>query len=230
MILTVDSTNLDFNIDYNNKIAISLSGGIDSTILLYCLAKELTETNSNVEIYPITSYKDGDDPDSFDGKQTTIDVLNYIKNIFPTLNWQDHIFYLNSYDMNTMRRGKADHISRGPVMKDNKIEAVYIGRVKPVLTDSVLETSAENDDVTEHMKKLKDKTDSDKTIIKEHDGYSYNVEFAFQNVTKEFVYKLYDQFNLNDLFDMTISCYTRQNPPCTTCLGCIHKFEVAGKY
>jgi|SaaInlStandDraft_1057018.scaffolds.fasta_scaffold08560_6 hypothetical protein len=101
MKLTVGEQSIGFfDFDYKywagcNKIAVSMSGGTDSAILFYLMAKHLPK---EIEIIPWTSYESSSDP--LKERPYTIEaaeaVLDFVKNAFPDANIGEH--YKFTYD------------------------------------------------------------------------------------------------------------------------------------
>ena len=91
------------NLPHMDKVAVSLSGGIDSAVLLHMLASKY-DYASKTHIYAITGYRKDDTLLAIKY------VWTYVRLLFPELKWKKHLSYNNTYDKNEFgHRGKADH-------------------------------------------------------------------------------------------------------------------------
>jgi hypothetical protein len=81
----------DVYINYSAKsFGVRLSGGFDSALMLYLLAKSLSENNSNAIVYPMTTKKwNTTDIESFDAADSYVyadRVIEWVRNKFSAVN------------------------------------------------------------------------------------------------------------------------------------------------
>lgn len=70
---------IEFNLEEYTGVAITLSGGADSSTLLYCLAEYITTENLDIKVYPVT-ISNKSDPSA--AHAATL-VVNFVKKRFP---------------------------------------------------------------------------------------------------------------------------------------------------
>lgn len=77
-----------------NKIAISNSGGLDSSLMTYLLCKYITDNNLNVEVYPMHGI-DNTRPTSPENVQN---IINFLREQFPKVKIHDMLTWDNTKD------------------------------------------------------------------------------------------------------------------------------------
>jgi hypothetical protein len=85
-------------LDLSEKhIIVRLSGGFDSSLLLYILASEVSKHNLDTIIHPCSVKKVGNEEnesglDKFDPQETVTKIVNYVRNAFPNVTILDPLF------------------------------------------------------------------------------------------------------------------------------------------
>lgn len=204
----------------NLTLGIWLSGGADSSLLCYLLAKHIKENNLPYKLQPVTIPKRPSDTHY-------ADVLEFVKkeldcnDLFcdPIVHYTDSGSYESSFeDLNL------DNISQG------KYNWIYTG---------INQTPPPNV-IDEHSNEL-ERVRSNKTLkmlfinaIVEHEGtyYEFGEIRPFFNVDKKHLAKIYHQENLFEtLFPLTNSCSQLDivNDHCGECWFCKERIWGFGK-
>ena len=210
------------NLPHMDKVAVSLSGGIDSAILLHMLASKY-DYASKTHIYAITGYRKDDT------LLAAKYVWTYVKLLFPELKWKKHLSYNNTFDKSEFgHRGKADHELRSPQLKEYKIKHVLHGRVRTTLDD----LSKFKDNYSQATNKL----DINKTKIETYkyveptNKWNYYLHRPISHLFKSHVIQYAINNNIEELLTNTISCYKQTITPCGACPSCVEKMELLGHY
>ena len=211
----------DYFFDDNNKIfGIWLSGGVDSSILCYLLAKHILDNNLDFKIQPVTIFKN---------KRTSNynDVINFIKK---SLNCED--LFLE------------------PIVKDREDDDEYtaffnlnysnIVSKKYKYIYSGINATPDNEHYTDTWKPIPELEQVRNSYIKkllvincvieiDNTLYEFGEIKPFFNLDKKEIAKLYRQHNLLDtLFPLTISCITEISH-CGECWFCKERIWGFGK-
>ena len=222
------SEHVIINIDKHIKrIAISMSGGVDSTILSYLYCKEIKEKNLDVKILPVTwrrPYPE-DNPKTWNitHAKKVIDAIQLLLDVDNI--YEDHFIF---YPMHSTQP-----LTEEQEYKEwNRLQEICVNKgcdifVYGSTTNPPLQVMKQLD-LVEHRQVHRDKeTPREDTYIK------YN---PFGNVDKKFLRDLYDQHNLLDtLFPLTRSCegdtqWTRNYVlECGTCWWCKERYWAFGK-
>ena len=187
---------------YNNKtVAISMSGGADSTMLCFLLLNTIQKQDLNITIQPYNGYDISVPSDS----AGLPDIIDYLQKQFPNikLNWPISCVY-NTQEQdikNTYIRPLIETLCKHNVV-DEVIQAVCLG--PPEATQE----SFIGDDYFRRP------------------GYALWEEVAqpknhapFVDVDKRFIIQCYTDFNVQDLLELTNSC-TRAIGNCGECWWC----------
>jgi len=220
--------NLHFNENWNN-IAVSVSGGADSALLLYLLCKKVTFQTvhiiNNIRCWKTKPWQQHD----------AERVIAWFKSRFPEINFQVHQNFVAP---------DIEYANIGPTIKDEygkmvsgdniqirayaefvctkyNIDAYYNGVTKNP-TDNLDGMSERDIEPTEDNKHLE---------VMEHMGKLAIHPFRF--ISKDVIIKMYQEENIQGLFDITRSCegefpgldYTTYKPgqtvpTCGTCFWC----------
>jgi len=221
LILKHDNQEINFNIpEKYKKIAVNLSGGADSSILLYILTKYIVENNRDIELVILTCVND------LKGRWTyfrSVDVVDKIKKLIPNNIISHHISYFH---------------------ETQKLE--YLRNFEKKLLDSdmidmvITGLSANPVDIPEELKKGRELI-RDVGEHKHNNWYIWNditpIYFPFRNVDKKFIAYLYDEYDLMyDLFPITRSCEGHSDvtnnftETCKKCWWCREKYWAFGEY
>ena len=204
----VDILNKKYN--FNNKvIGISMSGGADSTLLCYLLAKTIQEEKLNISIQPYNGY----DIDIPHDSEKLPNIIDYIRNKFTDveIRWPVAVVF-KSY---------------GRAVKNNYIRPLRDLLKEYKLFDEIFIAISQGPplEVQQNFKTLDGK---DIKRLKGH--YLYNeieeadVEGApFKYIDKRFMVQCYKDFEmLSVLNEMTESC-TEPGGKCGNCWWCLER-------
>jgi 7-cyano-7-deazaguanine synthase in queuosine biosynthesis len=220
--ININGLNIATDID---SIAVTVSGGVDSTLLLYLTAKYFNEENINIDLHLITGYRH---PDQL---STATNVINYIKDKFPNINWQEHHAYDNTWDQSKYEfRGQADKDNRAPFLRLYDIRHILHGRVLTTLTKSELNYCEEFYPREVAKIRVREKTFKYTKNYTANNGHTYITHFPITFNTKKEIIDMYTTFNIVDLLPKTISCYGQSKIPCKVCPACVEKYRLLDYY
>ena len=189
-------------------IGISMSGGADSTMLCYLLAKSISNDKLNISIQPYNGY----DIDLPEDSNRLPYIITYIRNKFPDvdLKWPMSVVFSNPGHKDVKNIFIKDLVEK-MFFKNFDTRVVGITPGPPI----------------EVQRKFK--INSKKSNIKRlpgYDLYSEVVDFdknstgPFKSVDKRFIIQSYADHGVTDLLDMTASCIV-PDPGCSgTCWWC----------
>tara|TARA_B100000929_G_scaffold6343_1_gene5371 strand:+ start:3709 stop:4383 length:675 start_codon:yes stop_codon:yes gene_type:complete len=177
-------------------VGTSMSGGADSTMLCYLLAKCILEDKLNISIQPYNGY----DIDYPGDSALLPSIIEYIRNKFPDvdLRWPMNVVYRTNSE-NVKNRYIRDFVKK---MKYKNFDARVVGiTLGPPI------------DVQKKFKIIWD----DKNIkrLPGYDLYNEVVNHGpdasgpFKNVDKRFVIQCYKDYNMLDLLQKTASCIAK---------------------
>lgn len=175
------------------NIAVSMSGGADSSLLCYLLAKQIKEQNLDIKIFPISAIF-AVRPWSY---ETAIKVVKTIEQLTGFTNWGHHWKFRVSLEDCKLDSAKEKRF--GDVMSllfsNQIIDHLYSGKTK---NPSQLVCDTFVDKRRQH----------DRDAPTEADIYKADVETVpWAMVDKRFVLDIYKQHNLlNTLLPLTRSC------------------------
>lgn len=195
---------------YDNKtIGLSMSGGADSTMLCILFCELVTKHDINLTIQPYNGF---DIHVPFDSSVlfTNIDIIRNMYKEVKLLHPISTIFDSQGKD------NKMDFINdlicklKGKVF-DHRVTAITLG--PPYNVQKKFPCN--------HIRRI-----NDHHAYNELDYDTWPIENCpLKNVDKRFIIKLYEQFNLIDLFKSTISCISPINGlhPCNECWWCYER-------
>lgn len=240
-LINIDGVKIPFSNDWNN-IAVALSGGADSALLLYLLCKIITERNLKTTIHCISHtrmwktrpWQQTDNLRVFHNMCSRFNVnmvrhTNFIApdleygNVGPTI--KDEYGKLVSGD-NIQQRAYSEYICH-----TNNVDCFYnaVTRNPPIhLEGAMRERDIVKNDSNKHME------------LMEHMGIIASHPFRFTD--KSWVLKQYRKNNIMDLFEITRSCegefqgidyqsYTpgQYVPVCNKCFWCLERNWAVGQ-
>ena len=187
---------------YNNKtIALSMSGGADSTMLCFLLLNTIQKQKLNIKIQPYNGYDISGPADS----AGLPSIIDYLQKKFPDV----HLYWPISCVFDTKCTDTKNNYIRPLIERlcdskvvDEVIQAVCLGPPKDV---------QENFTGDDYFRRP---------------GYPLWEEVAeaknhapFVNIDKRFIAQAYIDFGITELLDMTNSC-TRPQGDCGECWWC----------
>jgi len=238
--LTYNEITLDYFVDFfeNNdykKIGIQLSSGTDSALILYFLAKFITETESfDKVIYPWIGIEENNILSKVRGNIPKI--IDVIKTLFPKVKieephleiWTRVAPYENNKRHYMMTLGQK-------FKKDNKLDIYLSGATanppKEIIESENMESGFDKAPEYRHVDNLNNKDMTDGIIL--------NIKsFPFITVDKKFISHQYEKFDLmQNLYLVTESCVTetlensgKNEYPCKQCFWCKERYWAFGSY
>lgn len=214
MILNYNNT----TVDYFDKlptdlehVAVSTSGGLDSALALYCLAKEISDRKQyTTEIHPYHLFDLN--LKKLDTRINATDVVNYVSKSFPDVT----IHPLRMYDGD--KRGN-----------DSKIIASLYAIIQlcdDVPIDWLMSGQNLSDYVTIHAHEARTRA-IEQEVFKTH-----GEGFPWKDVGKDFIAAQYKALGIEDLSLITNSCISdnHMGMPCKTCRWCKDRYLAFGNY
>ena len=204
------------NLEQFSKIGINLSGGCDSSLLLFFTLRELKPHQT---IIPITGVHNARPSNIWNAQE----IVLLMKEWFPDKNIGEHA--IDYYDKDFEKDKINKHKAHEQKLYDTKtIDALFHGRTaNPPIEE------AEKHNLTF---KREDQRDGNKKFVFRETFY-----VPFNNVDKRFIAENYKKFNLMDeLFPITASCvgYAKAtdnfSKPCKECWWCREKKWAFGMY
>ena len=194
----------------NKTLGLAMSGGADSTLLCYILAKTTHAKNLNISIQPYNGYDLWAPKDS----NSVINIVQYIQRCFPKVDLQ--------WPISTVFNTSGDQIND----KNTYIMPLIEKLQKHKVVDFVISGVS-----------LGPPLEVQKNFIEQEDGFSvkrlpgYHLwneieraedKFApFKAVNKKFIIECYRQFRIEDLLEITHSCTDpSSNINCGVCWWC----------
>ena len=202
-------------------IGIWMSGGADSSLLAYLLAKKIKDEELNIKLQPLSVRRGRPNNPIYAGN-----VVDFIESDLD-VKLNDHLVYypsqftLKNYEKEYFWFKDTVHFSK------DIIQVLYSGITcnPPVDDDSIPKNKERDRDET-----VKNKPIETKNPLK----HFYN---PFFNINKKDLKTIYDRFNLTDkLFPLTFSCegeaeVTKTHTQhCEKCWWCQERFWAFGRY
>ena len=208
----------------SNKIAISMSGGLDSSLLSYMLCKEIIDKNKNTEIFPLHGI-DNTRPTSPENIQN---IINFLRTAFPSVVIHDMLTWDNTKDYITPKN-KKDSKGIEKWCLEHNIKYVYGGR-------TANPPKKITDDFGGHLESNRTHNNNLEISKYQYDFDAYLIR-PWVNVDKKYIYEQYKKHNLLDTLEpLTWSCigFAKQTnfftEPCKTCYWCKEKYWGFNKY
>jgi len=196
--------------DYSGmNIGLAISGGTDSALLLYLLAKMVSDRNLSSDIICIhgidTNMKIAV------SKPLVEKIIEYVRNKFPNVNIILKIFY---YAIDPDILNKNDY--HQPYY-DDYMKLYNIPKIIRAITQGMPNSGRPIVDHDISPEKLTMYSQDDITV-------------PFGAVDKRWVKLQYRYHGIMDLANMTVSCISDQTTPCRTCWWCKERFWAFGNY
>lgn len=231
-------------IHFDNRytsIGINFSGGTDSTMLLYLLAKFIKKSNLKTKIFPISVIRFYD-LDNF-SETTRQNILDYIQDCFPDIIQPSIVGFLppvfeqisvkdiqlQNTDLDQTKflvsaNATADviyfHYFTDWASKKYNLSAIYDGTTtNPTNTDKIVGPPA-------FRNEIKNLDDYVPTIYRFPHTPNFISVSPFERIEKSWVIAQYYNFNIVDLLNMTQSCSVAKGG-CNNLKECFHCSERA---
>lgn len=199
------------------NIGLWLSGGTDSSLILYFLCKFITETQSfDKKIFPIIAVQ----TDNVNSKceEKTLLIIDLIKSMYPKV-------YINKLERMTYSRSPIE-LTR--VVKQMKLRIRSKMFIKKHNLDILIQGSTINP--SENIGNSYVARDA----YRDSAQYEYKEQYPWWNVDKKFTAFQYHKYDLmKNLFPLTESCtedIQEQPYPCKKCFWCEEKYWAFGMY
>jgi hypothetical protein len=221
---------IDFDIaDDIKKIAVNVSGGADSAILLYMVADYLVKNNrtESTELNVLTCVND------FKGRwnaRKAAAVIDFVIGRTGCPINMHYSYYRPTQDVKYFHEIERKLISRGDI--DLMVAGLTLN---PIGRNIVTNIHGKNIDLAE--KALPERNVNHMKLL------NGNYWFPFANTDKKMVSSLYDQYKVNELFPLTRSCETIpemkdgiavnsnfENEPCGECWWCLERKWAFGEF
>lgn len=224
---------IEFDIDPKYKrLAVNCSGGADSSILLFMVAKFIKDKNFlDTKISVLTCSNDF--KHRWNARKAA-DVINYTINKLEFNPFDMHYaYYRDKQDTKYFREVEFS------LFKDNRTDLIISGITSNPLGDDIIIKDANGKQVNLHETGLGDRNTGGlaPTFVTGLDGCWY---LPFINVDKRFVASMYKQYDIMDMLDLTRSCeavpkHTEyksefETKPCGTCWWCLERKWAFGKF
>jgi len=208
------------NLERFSKIGINLSGGCDSSLLLFFTLKELKPHQT---IIPITGVHNARPANIWNVEE----IVLLMRELFPDKNIGEHA--IDHYDKDFEKDKVNKHREHEQRLWDSKtIEVLFHGR-----TANPPVEEAETHNLT--FKRESQRDGNEKFVY--HENHNRPFYVPFNNVDKRFIAENYKKFNLmEELFPITGSCvgYAEAtdnfSKPCRVCWWCREKKWAFGMY
>ena len=207
-----------------DKIGISMSGGLDSSIIAWLLCKEIFDTNKDTIVYPLHGI-DNTRPTSPENVQN---IINFLKKSFPTVKIKDMSTWDNTKDYIIPKTIK-DRDGLKKWCLEYKIKYLYQGRTSNPPKEVLESFDGNYEKVRSH--------DKDKLIKRFIVPFNAYLIRPWVNLDKKFIYEQYVKHKLLDTLEpLTWSCiaYAEKTKfftePCKECYWCKEKHWGFGKY
>lgn len=208
------------------NIGINLSGGADSSLLLFMTCRELEHRKKfNVGIIPITGVHNLRPTNEWNVRE----IVLLFKEWFPNLNWKDHEF--NYYDKKHEKDKTNQHVQHEDRLREEKIiDVLFHGRTANPPEDVAKENNL--------LYKREERRDQHGNLRQPyHENHDKPFYCPMEFLDKRFVSEQYKKFNLMDeLFPITASCVEYSeltsffSEPCKECWWCREKKWAFGMY
>ena len=211
-----------------DKIGISMSGGLDSTILTWLLCKEIFDNNKNTVVYPLHGI-DNTRPTSPENVQN---IINFLRKYFPTVEIKDMSTWDNTKGFvgdNGVNKKEKDRNGLKKWCVEYGIKYLYQGRTANPPKEVLDEFGGYHDEIRSHK--------NDKLVMVHTVKTNISLIRPWANVDKKFIYEQYKKHNLLDtLVPLTWSCISYADKtnfftePCKECFWCKEKHWGFGRY
>jgi|TARA_B100000959_G_C14847663_1_gene568718 hypothetical protein len=203
-----------------NTIGIWMSGGADSSLLAYVLAKKIKDEKLRIKLQPLSVRRGRPNNPIYAGN-----VIDFIEE---DLNFKmnDHIIYYPPMDDEHYREIEVFKEKDDINFKDDLFQVLYSG----------ITCNPPSDDKSISKNKERSRDEDTKRPLKTFNGIRYYMN-PFFCINKRELRMIYDQLKLTDkLFPLTYSCEgtaedtKTHTQHCEKCWWCQERFWAFGKY
>lgn len=206
----------------SGNLGLKLSGGVDSSLLLFLMAKEISDNGYNCSIFPTTGYKTDT---GYNNKKEVDHIIQTVRGMFPnvTIHNSHELLFSMEIVMSTYDT-KFDYSENMiPTWIDvNNIKYLFHGMTMNPPVESLVEGGIQERSAN-GSKLIYAEVWNNKTLIK-----------PFFDKDKSFVAELYKEHDLLEtIFPYTVSCIESNDDepqPCKMCFWCQEKFWAFNSY
>jgi len=201
-------------------IGIWMSGGADSSLLTYVLAKKIKDENLNIDLQPLSVRRGRPNNPIYAGN-----VIDFIEDDLD-FKMKDHIVYYPDKSDEFYREIQIFKDMDNENFKDDLFQVLYSG----------ITCNPPSDDKSISKNKERSRDEETKRPLKTFNGIRYYMN-PFFCINKRELRMIYDQLKLTDkLFPLTYSCEgtaedtKTHTQHCEKCWWCQERFWAFGKY
>lgn len=216
---------MDFNIPSDKTdIVLAMSPGTKAAIMFYLLCKYVSENSINITIHLVSEV-------TADNEYYMIEKINkiieYVKNKFSSVNVEEPKYIrkvLDDPDPLVIRRSLKEEAIE--YQKQNSMNAVIMDATTKIFEIEYLEKiEAYHGTTFDRIRRMIDNASSPRAV----NLGDWPIDKVFIELTKAQVYKMYETYDVQDLFDLTLSCNKYDGIECGTCFGCAERSYLASQ-
>ena len=170
-------------LENTDKIGISMSGGLDSSLMTWLLCKEISDKKQNTKVFPLHGI-DNTRPTSPENIQN---IINFLRNSFPTVEINDMLTWDNTKDYK-IPKSKKDSEGLKKWCLEYKIKYLYQGRTANPPKEILESFGGHYEKVRNH-----DNKQPIKEMISPFNAYLIR---PWANVDKKYIYEQYVKHKL----------------------------------
>lgn len=214
---------MDFNIPSDKTdIVLAMSPGTKVAIMFYLLCKYVSENSIDVTIRPVSEVTVVNE---YYMIKKTNKIIDYVKNKFPSVIVDEPRYIRKAFDDPLLPR-RALKEEAIEYQKENSINAIVMTGTTKVLEIEYLEKiEAYHETTFDKIRYMIDNADS----LRVPNLGDWPIDYTFSKFTKAQIYEMYETYNLQDLFDLTLSCDKYDGTECGTCFGCAERSYLASQ-
>jgi len=208
---------MNFNIPSDKTdIVLAMSPGTKAAILFYLLCKYVSENSIDITIHPVSEVTVDNE---YYMIEKTDKIIQYVKNKFPSVD-VDNSRYIRKVFDDPLAPRKALKEEALEYQKENSINAIVLTGTTKVLELDYLEKIEKYHGTT--FDKIRYMIDNAETL-RSHSLGDWPIHYVFDEFTKAQIYEMYKTYDVEDLFDLTLSCDKYDGSECGTCFGCAER-------
>ena len=203
-----------------DTIGIWMSGGADSSMLTYLLAKKIKDNDLKIKIQPLSVRRGRPNNPIYAGN-----VIDFIEEEL-NIKMNDHIVYYPDINDEHQREIKEFWDRDDENFRNGLFQILYSG----------ITCNPPKDDKTIPMNKERSRDEDANRPLKSENGIRYYIN-PFFNINKKGLAKLYEKYNVLDtLFSKTFSCEgtvedtKNHTQHCEKCWWCQERYWAFGRY
>lgn len=223
----------DLDLQDMKKVAVTLSGGIDSAFVMFMLCEKITELNLNLSVLPFTGVDKLRPTNEWNAREIAL----LFKEKYPNIKFLEHYVFKYDHEPNNTWMKRRAHINHErKLYAEEDIRLWCCGKSANPPKNEAVKYNLQCDREEERDTNI---GDNSKVFTRVHrDGvYNRRIYRPLAFMHKRFIAEEYKKHNLmNDLFPLTASCIGYANTtnnfsePCKKCWWCKEKKWAFGMY